>query len=53
MRRYYIKSLFHGWGEVTEERYEYWCKVIREGAVALTVEQREERIKERSRIEEL
>ena len=50
--RYYIKSLFNGWVEVTEDRYKEWCNYLRNGAVALTAEQREERIKERSRVEE-
>ena len=49
--RYYIKSLFHGWRQVSEKRYNQWCQTIRTGAVNMTKERREELIKERARIE--
>lgn len=50
--RYYIKTILsYEWKEVTEDRYNAWCKNIRENAVALTKEEKEEVIKERTRIE--
>lgn len=50
--RYYIKTMLSNkWKEVTEDRYNAWCKNIRENAVALTKEEKEEFIKERTRIE--
>jgi hypothetical protein len=44
-----VKTLFNGWCDVTDEQYEAWCSNIRKGATALTNEQKEKMIKERTR----
>lgn len=44
-----VKTLFNGWCDVADEQYEAWCSNIRKGASALTDEQKEKMIEERTR----
>ena len=50
--KYFIKSRFSGWREVTEEQFARWCDHIRKNAVAMKPEERERYIQEHTRIEE-
>jgi hypothetical protein len=49
--KYFIKSRFFGWREVTEEQFARWCDHIRKNAVAMKPEERERHIQENTRIE--
>lgn len=52
-KRYFVKSLFRGWNEVTEQQFDRFCKTLREGMTAVPEEKKEQRIQERIRIEEV
>lgn len=52
MRRYFVKSYFYGWREVTEQQFSAFCEHIRKNAVAMPPAQREQWIRDRTRIEE-
>ena len=52
MKKYFVKSRFSGWREVTEQQFLRWCDHIRTGAVGMKQEERERYIQERTRIEE-
>lgn len=52
MKRYFVKSLFYGWREVTEQQFTAFCEHMRKNAVAMTPEQRERWLQDRTRIEE-
>lgn len=49
-KRYFVKSRFYGWREVSEEQYARFVDVIRKGATAMTAEKKEEYIKSVTRI---
>lgn len=49
--RFYVKSLYSGWHEVTEEQYNNFCELLRNHITNMTGEQKEKRIKERTKIE--
>lgn len=44
-----VKTLFHGWKEITEKRAAAWAKGIYEGAIAMTEEQKIKYINSRLR----
>lgn len=53
MKRYYVKSLFTGWREVSKEHFDRFVEHIRQDSNGLlTVSAKEEYIKSRTRIEE-
>ena len=47
MKKYYIKTLFHGWKEVTQERQQEYIKHLRNGIMTMTEEKKEAYIKTR------
>ena len=48
--RYFVKSRFYGWREVSAEQYARFVDVIRKGATAMNAEKKEEYIKTVTRI---
>lgn len=53
MTRYFAKTLFSGWKEVTEVQYIAWCEHIYRQAAAMNEEQKRNYINEHTRIEEV
>ena len=49
-KRYFVKSCFYGWREVSAEQYARFVGVIRKGATAMNAEKKEEYIKTVTRI---
>lgn len=50
--RYYIKTYFHGWQEVSKEGFDRFVQVIRQGSTAIPSHKKDEYIKSITRIEE-
>ena len=50
MKRYFVKSHFYGWREVSYERYKSFVENIKEGALALSDYRKNEHIKTVTRI---
>lgn len=48
MKKYYVKSLFYGWNEVSKEHYDRFIKHITEHSTAL--KQKEEYLKTRTKV---
>ena len=48
--RYFVKSRFYGWREVSAEQHARFVDVIRKGATAMTAEKKEQYIKVVTRI---
>lgn len=49
--RYFVKSRFYGWREVSAEQYARFVDVIRKGATAMTAEKKEKYIQQVTRRE--
>lgn len=49
-KRYFVKSRFYGWREVSAEQYASFVAVIRKVATAMNAEKKEEYIKTATRI---
>lgn len=41
MKKYFVKAIFSGWHEVSEENYNRFCDNIRNGATGLKSEEKE------------
>ena len=52
MKKYFVKSLFYGWREVSKEQADNLALHIRRNASAIPAEKREEYIKTRIKVEE-
>lgn len=52
MKRYFVKSHFTGWHEVTEKAFNDFCENIRKNATAIRSEEMENYIKTRTQITE-
>lgn len=53
MRKYYVKSLFHGWREVSKERFDSFVEHLQKNATGIPAAKKEEYIQTRTRIEEI
>ena len=52
MKKYYIRSLFHGWKEVTEEQQREFVELLRKNITAMSGDEKEKYIQGRIRTEE-
>lgn len=50
MKKYYVKSLFSGWCEVTEENYRAYIEHLRKGSSAVPQEKKNELIARRTKV---
>ena len=50
--RYFVKPLFSGWHEVSEEQYNRFIARIREGATAMNEQQKQQLIERVTRVEQ-
>lgn len=51
--RYFVKSHYHGWCEVSKQNFDRFCEHIRKYATGIRAENKEEYIKTVTRIENL
>lgn len=50
MKRYYVKSLFFGWREVSKERFERFIEHLRKNATGVPAVKKEAYIQTRAKI---
>lgn len=51
--RYFVKSHYHGWCEVSKQNFDQFCEHIRKYATGIRAENKEEYINTVTRIENL
>jgi hypothetical protein len=52
MQIYYVKSHFHGWREVSKERFDSFVEHLRKNATGIPADKKEAYIQTRTRIKE-
>jgi hypothetical protein len=52
MKKYFVKSLFYGWQEVSKEQFDNFVEHLRKNAVGIPLAKREEYIQTRTKIKE-
>lgn len=50
MKKYFVKTFFHGWREVNKENFEKFVKNIREGSINITYDKKDEFIANKTKI---
>jgi hypothetical protein len=48
--KYFVKSPISGWHEVSKERFDEFCKILREGAIAIPYEKKDAFIASKTKI---
>lgn len=53
MKKYYVRSHFYGWREVSKEQFDSFVEHLRKNATGITADKKEEYIQTHTRIEEV